>query len=135
MRMEENKKIKFKFYRQDGSPIEVEMEEGKVKETLADILSTIEASKSTVSEFHSPSYKPTVAEAIEKIVQEGFLDRPRRLNEIRQRLDAIGVRCDSTTLSPVLLNNFIRRKTLKRSGTPGKYEYLKENINGGNNPV
>ncbi len=66
----------------------------------------------------------SVKSLILDLIEEGFFDEPRRLKEIKTRLELKGFRFDVTSISPILHRDFIQTGIIEKRGSRGTYRYI-----------
>ena len=72
----------------------------------------------------SKSFAGSQIERIESLINDGFLDQPKRLSEIKHKLEELGYHYRVTSISPILLF-LLRQRKIRRVGIKRKYQYVK----------
>lgn len=67
----------------------------------------------------------TLGSQLKRLMSEGFFDSPRSLNEIVNELARIGFHSSSSSVSPILLRDFVKKRILDRSEEEGLWKYYK----------
>ncbi len=65
----------------------------------------------------------SISDLIFELINEGFLNSPKRLSEIREGIEKKGFKYSVTSIYPILLRNFIREGIIKRKGKSKSYRY------------
>jgi hypothetical protein len=66
----------------------------------------------------------TVKILLEEMVVSGWFDHPRTLSDIKHELEKKGYDLPTSSITPVLLRDFIRKNLIDRTGTKRTYSYF-----------
>lgn len=100
------------------STFEKLLEELRFKTRLTSIQTSITSSEEKMEELPS-----TITGRIEYLINSGFFDQPRRLNDIVQELARLGFPYDVKTVDNALRIH-LRKGRIRRLGVRGHYEYV-----------
>jgi hypothetical protein len=122
------KKITVRFSLKGLGNLQIEGDEKSISEILERLRVSALHTKKTSRPFETGGqankiYSHTISGQIQRLIDDSFFKRPKSLKEIIKELERLGFNYPASSVSPVLLNSFIRKSRLKRNGKKGGYVY------------
>lgn len=95
-----------------------------------EVVGRVETVRQIVSDIkegpRAPEREFTIRDWVVKLIEDGFLDQPKSLTDMKRELEIYGFETPTTSISPILWRDFVKKGLVKRNGTRRAYRYFVE---------